>query len=255
VGSVPTLDIVWDLLLAAFLGSLIGLEREFRQKSAGLRTHALVAVGSALFMSISKYGFSDLHDGQVSLDPSRIAAQVVSGIGFIGGGLIFVRRDAVKGLTTSAIVWVTAAVGMAAGAGAGLQLIAVFVTALDLAIMLGLTPISERLDRRRPTRLVYQLVVRYADGRGALRQIIRRVNDLGFSVDRMLLARTMSGDDDPNDRDHAPRPGRTLDPDYSSTVELSFQVTGSQAMEELVFVVTSIAGVRGVTISPEAASD
>ncbi len=109
---------VGELGAAFALSSLIGLEREWRQKSAGLRTHTLVGLGAALFVIISKYGFSDvLSQGRVVLDPSRVAAGVVSGIGFIGGGLIFVRGDAVRGLTTAAIVWMTAAVGMACGSG------------------------------------------------------------------------------------------------------------------------------------------
>src|ERR1700761_5466358 len=107
-----------ELALAFGLSSLIGLEREWRQKSAGLRTHTLVGFGAALFLIVSKYGFSDVLVGRsVVLDPSRVAAQIVSGIGFIGGGLIFVRRDAVRGLTTAAVVWMTAAIGMACGAG------------------------------------------------------------------------------------------------------------------------------------------
>src|SRR5947199_10642172 len=89
-----------ELATALVLCSLIGLERELKQKSAGLRTQTLVGVGAALFLLVSKYGFTDvLIDGRIVLDPSRMAAQIVSGIGFIGGGLIFVRRDLVRGLT------------------------------------------------------------------------------------------------------------------------------------------------------------
>ncbi len=117
---------IGELGLAFALSALIGLEREFRQKSAGLRTHTLVGIASALIMLVSKYGFADvLENGRVIVDPSRVAAQIVSGIGFIGGGLIFVRRDSVRGLTTAAIVWVTAAVGMACGAGLPVLAIAV----------------------------------------------------------------------------------------------------------------------------------
>ena len=108
---------IGELGLALVLSAIVGIEREVRQKSAGLRTHALVGTGAALFMLISKYGFSDvLVTGQVVVDPSRVAAQIVSGIGFIGAGLIFVRQDAVRGLTTAASVWVTAAIGVARGA-------------------------------------------------------------------------------------------------------------------------------------------
>ena len=107
-----------ELALAFVLSALIGLEREIRQKSAGLRTYTLVGVSSALIMLVSKYGFTDiLENGRVVLDPSRVAAQIVTGIGFIGGGVIFVRKDIVRGLTTASIVWLTAAVGMAAAAG------------------------------------------------------------------------------------------------------------------------------------------
>ena len=115
-----------ELALAFLLSASIGLEREIRQKSAGLRTYTLVGFSSALVMLVSKYGFTDtLESGRVVLDPSRIAAQIVSGIGFIGGGLIFVRKDIVRGLTTAATVWLTAAVGMACGAGLPILAIAV----------------------------------------------------------------------------------------------------------------------------------
>lgn len=104
------LDIVWRLGLALLLSSAIGIKREMRQKTAGLRTYSLVGVGSAVFMLVSIFGFSDaVGQAHVSFDPSRVAAQIVSGIGFIGGGIIFVRRDTVRGSTTAAGAWVTAA--------------------------------------------------------------------------------------------------------------------------------------------------
>ena len=104
--------------LAFVLSALIGLEREYRQKAAGLRTYTVVGLGAALIMLVSKYGFFDvLQPGRVVLDPSRVAAQIVTGIGFIGGGLIFVQGDRVNGLTTAATVWLVTGVGMACGAG------------------------------------------------------------------------------------------------------------------------------------------
>ena len=118
------------------LSTLIGLERAVQQKSAGLRTHTLVGVGSALFMQVSQYGFTDvLLRDHVGLDPSRVAAQVVSGIGFIGGGLIFVRRDAVHGLTTAATVWLTCAVGMACRRGLPILALLATVTYLIVALV------------------------------------------------------------------------------------------------------------------------
>ncbi|MFZ0217476.1 MAG: MgtC/SapB family protein, partial [Candidatus Dormiibacterota bacterium] len=133
-----------ELGLAFVLSAVIGLEREWRQKSAGLKTHILVGVGAALFLLVSKYGFTDvLTQGRIVLDPSRVAAQVASGIGFIGGGIIFVRRDAVRGLTTAAGVWVVAAVGMACGAG--LPVLGLAGTAIYFLTMFGLGPLALRL--------------------------------------------------------------------------------------------------------------
>ena len=119
-----TLTLILRLALSGLLGGLIGAEREYRAKVAGVRTHILVAVGAALMMVVSRYGF----DGQG--DPSRVAAQIVSGIGFIGAGSIIVQRHAVHGLTTAAGIWVAAGIGMAVAAG--LYAVAVAATALSL---------------------------------------------------------------------------------------------------------------------------
>jgi putative Mg2+ transporter-C (MgtC) family protein len=135
-----------ELGVALLLSGAIGLEREIHQKDAGLRTHILVGVGAALFMLVSKYGFTDvLEKGLIVLDPSRMAAQVVSGIGFLGAGLIFVRRDAVRGLTTAAAIWVTPAVGSAAGAG--LLVLAALTTGIYFVVTLVL-PIARRFFLR-----------------------------------------------------------------------------------------------------------
>src|SRR4051794_19323537 len=165
--------------LALFLSALIGVEREVRAKSAGLRTHTLVGLGSAVFMLVSKYGFGDLVDqAGVSVDPSRIAAQVVSGIGFIGGGLIFVRRDIVRGLTTAATVWLAAAVGMAAGAG--LPLLAIGTTVGHFIISTGFPPLTRTLLRRRAEQPVLRLD--YFDGQGVLRNVLQTCTEQGWAV-------------------------------------------------------------------------
>ena len=107
-----------ELGAAFLLSAAIGLERELRHKSAGLRTYTVVGTTAALFLLISKYGFMDvLSNDRIVLDPSRVAAQIVTGIGFIGAGLIFKRNDSVRGLTTAATVWLVTAIGMACGAG------------------------------------------------------------------------------------------------------------------------------------------
>ena len=106
------------LLVAGLLGAAVGLEREYRAKEAGYRTHFLVCLGSALMMIVSKYGFDDhLVEGTIRLDPSRIAAQVVTGIGFICAGTIIFQKQIVRGLTTAAGIWATAGIGLAVGAG------------------------------------------------------------------------------------------------------------------------------------------
>lgn len=112
------IDYITRIFVAAMLGGMIGLEREFRAKEAGFRTHFLVALGSCLFMVISQFGFSDSsHLPNISLDPSRIASQVVTGIGFIGAGTIIFQKHVVKGLTTAAGLWVTSAIGLTCGSG------------------------------------------------------------------------------------------------------------------------------------------
>lgn len=113
-------ELIIRILVAALLGGLIGLEREYRSKEAGFRTHFLVAMGSALFMVVSAYGFGDSMNNDLQRwDVSRVASQVVSGIGFIGAGTIILRKNenAVSGLTTAAGVWVVAAIGLACGGG------------------------------------------------------------------------------------------------------------------------------------------
>lgn len=157
------------LLVAFALSSLVGLERQWRGKSAGLRTQAIVGTASALFLLVSKYGFSDvLAEGHVTLDPSRVAAQVVSGIGFLGAGLIITRRGAIHGLTTAAAVWETAAIGMAAGAG--LPLLALLVTGLHFVVVIGYTWVTTHLPARR--RGSIRLRVTYTDRQGVLRMLL-----------------------------------------------------------------------------------
>lgn len=182
------------LLSIAFgLSAVIGIERQLRSKSAGLRTHTLVGLGSALFTLVSAYGFESVVGPTVIVDPSRIAAQIVSGIGFLGAGVIFVRRSSISGLTTAASIWVTAAVGMACGAGQ--PALAIAGTAFHLLTVLVLTLIGRRL---RPVRRRPDLVVRYRHGEGVLRDILTTSTDLGFETS-LLSVREVS------QVEHAPR--------------------------------------------------
>lgn len=176
------------LALAFVLSALIGLEREYRHKSAGLRTYTIVGFAAALLMLVSKYGFTDvLRLGYVVLDPSRVAAQIVTGIGFIGGGLIFVRAATVQGLTTAAVVWLTAAIGMACGAG--LPYLALFVTAGHFAVVLVFPRLLNRIDRNAPREITVE--VTYEEGRDVLRQTLLMVVQHGFTVTAMQSERNV----------------------------------------------------------------
>lgn len=236
---------VSELGLALVFSALIGAEREIRQKSAGLRTHTLVGVSAALFMLVSKYGFSDiLSYGRIVVDPSRVAAQVVSGIGFIGGGVIFMRRDVVRGLTTAASIWFTAALGMACGAG--LVVLALATMLGYFTIMLGFPLLARRLPRSK--KLPTEIQVSYQDGRGLLRTILVRCTDLRFSIDRVGLdqdrgsgnARQVAGLDMDDAR---PRPPTKAD------VTLTMLVRGKRPVSHLVAALSDIDGVHEVSRS------
>lgn len=165
------------LFIALVLCSFIGLERQFRQKSAGFRTHVLVGTGAAAFTLVSGFGFNSVLGAEVNLDPSRIAAQIVSGIGFLGAGLIFTRRESVRGLTSAATIWVTAAVGMAAGSG--LVSLAIGLTVAHLLVLVVLGPVAARLPTRDTNRI---LRITYADGEGVLRRLLSTATEEGFAA-------------------------------------------------------------------------
>jgi putative Mg2+ transporter-C (MgtC) family protein len=187
---------VFELLTALVLCSLIGLERELKQKSAGLRTHTLVGLGAALFFLVSKYGFGDvLKEGTVVLDPSRMAAQIISGIGFIGGGLIFVRRDVVRGLTTAAVVWISVAVGCACAAG--LPLLAAFVTAAHFLVVYGYPPLIRLATKSRPATSVVR--VSYRDGEGVLRHVLALATEAGYVLEQASTERRAPDEDEEHD--------------------------------------------------------
>lgn len=140
------MEFIFRVFVAALLGGMIGFEREYRAKEAGLRTHFLVAMGSALFMIVSQYGFNAVLGTSITLDPSRVAAQVVSGIGFIGAGTIIFQKHVIKGLTTAAGLWVTSAIGLACGSG--LYLLSVASTLLVLLCLETIFFILMRIGSR-----------------------------------------------------------------------------------------------------------
>ena len=214
-----------ELTLALVLSSLIGLEREFKMKSAGLRTHTLVGVAAALIMLVSKYGFTDVITRyEIVLDPSRVAAQIVSGIGFIGGGLIFVQRDVVRGLTTAAIIWLTAAVGMACGAG--LPLLALFVTGAHFLVVYGYTPLARRILSEQA-----DVQVQYQPGKGAVEKIMQMCAGRGFTIQEFAVEQAESVAE-------------------SETRAIHLQLVGRRGTQALVISLGDIKGVVSVRMSP-----
>jgi len=150
-------ELIGRLLLGAALGSVIGFERERLSWAAGLRTHMLVCVGSTLIMIVSAFGFADiLGHSNVTLDPSRVAAQVVSGIGFLGAGSILLRGEVIRGLTTAASLWSVAAIGLAVGGG--MYVASIASTIIILIILAGIKPLEQRYIVAKQERRM-QLVV------------------------------------------------------------------------------------------------
>ena len=147
------------IVLAAILGALVGLERSKRQKEAGVRTHCIIACTAALFMILSKYAFVDLVgvDGLRGADPARIAAQVVSGISFLGAGVIFKNGNSIRGLTTAAGMWGTAAVGMAIGAGM------YWVGLIEAAVLVGIQIVLHRFPVGADALTTQEIVVEMTD--------------------------------------------------------------------------------------------
>jgi len=189
----PEHQIILRLVVAAVLGSIVGIERERLNWVAGLRTHMLVCVGSALFMIVSFCGFADvLHNEHVALDPSRIAAQVVSGIGFLGAGTIVLRSKIVRGLTTAASLWTVAAVGLAVGGG--LYIAAATATGLIVLILAGLKPIERRIfqARRQGVPLLILIIDRRETSLFAIEEVLEAAN---LHLQRMLIQHGDSPDE------------------------------------------------------------
>jgi putative Mg2+ transporter-C (MgtC) family protein len=222
-----------ELMTAFALSTIIGIEREIHQKSAGLRTHTLVGVGAALFMLISKYGFNDvLVPGRIMLDPSRVAAQIVSGVGFLGAGLIFVRRDSVRGLTTAAAVWVTAAIG--AACGAGLIVLGLAATFIYLVVATVFPHLSRRLPRASSNLSVIR--VRYPDGQGVLRQVLALATARGFTLSEISTEAI----------GYQRSTGASRENEEKPMVGVTLQVRGQSLVNDLVAALSELPGVEAV---------
>lgn len=181
------MDII-AVVAALVLCGLIGFEREMRRKDAGIRTHILVGLGSCLFTMVSIEGVPAVVGASVTWDASRIAAQVVTGIGFLGAGVIFFNHDTVRGLTTACAVWIAAAVGMACGAG--MFPLALLITGLYFVVVLAIAPFVMLLLKRDRD---YVIRVTYQDGKGVLRQALMLAAQHGFET-QVVSTRDVDGD-------------------------------------------------------------
>jgi putative Mg2+ transporter-C (MgtC) family protein len=187
---ISNVEILLRLAAAAALGSMVGFERERLLWAAGIRTHMLVCVGSCLIMIVSAYGFAGVLDQQHTvLDPSRVAAQVVSGIGFLGAGSILARGEIIKGLTTAASIWTVAAIGLAIGGG--LYFAGTASTILILIILAGVKPLEEAYRARNQT-----VHFRITAERGALTpEELRQTLSLRVSQIKRFVVENRSGDE------------------------------------------------------------
>jgi putative Mg2+ transporter-C (MgtC) family protein len=225
-------EIGWDevtirLAVAALLGGAIGLERELREREAGLRTHLLVSVGAALFTLVSAYGFGDFRYGLetgITLDPTRIAAQIVTGIGFLGAGAIIRQGLSVRGLTTAATLWIVAAIGMASGAGyysaAGIATAVVIVSLWPLRIAAYRLHVRIRPEEGR-------LLIQLPPATSAA-PVLAGLEEAGIRVDSLEL----------EDREH------------ERTVVVSFHLREPERAGELIDRLTALEEVRRVEWTP-----
>jgi putative Mg2+ transporter-C (MgtC) family protein len=185
-------EMVARLAMAGAVGAVVGCEREARRRTAGIRTHALVAIGAALFTMAGAYGFGDVAKG-ANVDPARIGAQVASGIGFIGAGAIIRNGGSVRGITTAASVWTSAALGVAAAAGAYVITVTAAVIVLSTLVLLRvLRPVIERF--MDPTS---ELEVEYERGYGTIGPLIRAIEQLDGRVEGLQVLDDDGGAEQP----------------------------------------------------------
>ena len=212
------LELILRLATALVLGGLIGLERERQERAAGLRTVTMVSLGSCLFTLIGAYGFG----APPRVDPTRIAAQVVTGIGFLGAGTIFLRNDLVRGLTTAATIWATAAIGMAAAAGA--YFLALFTTLLVLFVLTVLKPMEKRFFKRPDGASVALVLPRREDSLALVQKALGSFGGLCQSIHFEEMG---------EDRDR---------------LEFDVEIPRGSAINDLLKVLRSIEGASEVTV-------
>jgi putative Mg2+ transporter-C (MgtC) family protein len=183
IWTINEIDLTIRVLTAAALGGLVGFEREWSNHAAGLRTHILVCIGSAAIMLLSIYGFNQfVNESNVRMDPARLAAQVISGIGFLGAGAIMRDGSKVSGLTTAASIWVVAAIGLCVGAG--FLFAAVLTTVIVLISLFVLNKLENQMMRHRRHR---QLIIAVIDKPGMIGNVFTQLGEQGIQVTKMSL--------------------------------------------------------------------
>jgi putative Mg2+ transporter-C (MgtC) family protein len=223
---IDPIDISIRLFLALLLGGLIGFERELSSHAAGLRTHILVCVGSTLIMLLSIYGFSDfVNEPNVRIDPSRLAAQVISGIGFLGAGTIIFNGRSIKGLTTAASLWVVAAIGLAVGAG--FHYAAILACVMVLISLWILNKVEHKYLRAKK---VHSFKIQALDQPGSLGLISTLLGKRNIDIRRVSIEEVFS--------------------DGTKTLQITFSITIPIAtmIPALLEDVTKLPGVIGVSI-------
>ena len=210
------------LLAALVLGAIIGLERERQERAAGLRTVTMVSLGSCLFTIVGAYGFAQT-------DPSRVAAQIVTGIGFLGAGTIFLRKDLVRGLTTAATIWATAAIGMAAATARYFE--AVFATLLILAVLMVLKPVERRFFKR-PAEAQVSMVVPRSDTE--LEKVRVTLSGIGAFVESVRIFEL---------------------PDSEDRIEMDIGLPSSRTTTDLLRQLRGLEGARQILISRDLVED
>lgn len=223
--AMPTTGQMLAILFAFVLSALIGAERELRHKDAGMRTHVLVGVGSCLFTLVSIGGFPADLTGNLRWDGSRIAAQIVSGIGFIGAGVIWFHHDAIRGLTTASAIWVAAAIGMACGAE--MFSVAITVVLAYFLLVLAIAPLFHWITKRTGQTIQ----ISYEGGRGILRELLLEISKRGFGSEVLSSRRLKSGEE--------------------QYAQVNIRLKGSHDLATLVSWLSEFDGVREVQIADE----
>ena len=227
--SISTLDLVLRLLTAAGLGIIVGIERDISGRAAGARTNAVVALGAALFTVAGAYGFTDHAADESSIDPTRIAAQVAAGVGFIGAGAIIRHGTGVKGVTTAATVWLAAAIGVMCGAGGyWAAAVTTVIAVLVLLVLRVVKPLIHRLGRAHG-----DLQVVYERGHGTIGPLLRQISDLGGAVEQISV-------EDEGDSEHGRR-----------TVTVEVAMPSRRAMDDVLEMLDGLPEVQKVSLSKE----